>query len=66
VLSVLTVMFGPQIVAQAKSLISTHPWVLALIVVGLILVGYMVYRLLRQPAKEIAEEIKHEEEIKQK
>jgi membrane protein YqaA with SNARE-associated domain len=64
VLSVLTVMFGPQIVAQAKSLISTHPWVLALIVVGLILVGYLVYRLLRQPAKEIAEEIKHEDEIK--
>jgi hypothetical protein len=28
----------------------------------LILVCYFVYRLLRQPAKEIAEEIKHEEQ----
>jgi hypothetical protein len=33
-----------------------------LIVVGLILVCYLIFRLLRQPAKEIAEEIKHEEE----
>jgi len=29
------------------------------------LVCYFVYRLLRQPAKEIAEEIKHEEEVNQ-
>lgn len=65
-LSVLTIIFGPQIVAETKLLIKTHPSVLVLIVVGLILVCYLVYRLLRQPAKEIAEEIKHEDEIKQK
>jgi membrane protein YqaA with SNARE-associated domain len=64
VLSVLTVIFGPQIVAQTKNLIRTHPSVLALIAIGLILAGYLVYRLLRQPAKEIAEEIKHEGEMK--
>ena len=63
-LSVLTVLFGPQIVAQTKILIKTHPSLLVLIGIGLILAGYLVYRLLRQPAKEIAEEIKHEEEIK--
>jgi membrane protein YqaA with SNARE-associated domain len=63
-LSVLTVVFGPQIVAETKTLIKTHPSVLVLIGVGLILAGYLVYRLLRQPAKEIAEEIKHEEEAK--
>lgn len=63
-LSVLTVVFGPQIVAETKTLIKTHPSVLVLIGVGLILAGYLVFRLLRQPAKEIAEEIKHEEEIK--
>jgi hypothetical protein len=40
--------------------------VLVLIGVGLILAAYLVYRLLRQPAKEIAEEIRHEDEIKQK
>ena len=66
VLSVLTVIFGPQIVAETKNLIRTHPSVLVLIAVGLVLAGYLVYRLLRQPAKEIAEEIKHEDEIKQK
>ena len=61
-LSVLTIVFGPQIVAETKTLIKTHPSVLVLIAVGLVLVGYLVYRLLRQPAKEIVEEIKHEEE----
>lgn len=62
VLSGLTIIFGPQIVAETKTLIKTHPSMLVLIVVGLALVGYFVYRLLRQPAKEIAEEIQHEEE----
>jgi threonine/homoserine/homoserine lactone efflux protein len=65
-LSVLTVIFGPEIVAETKLLLKTHPLYLVLIFVGIVLVCYLVYRLLRQPAKEIAEEIKHEEEIKQK
>jgi membrane protein YqaA with SNARE-associated domain len=64
VLSVLTVVFGPQVVAQTKALIKMHPSVLVLIGVGLILAGYLIYRLLRQPAKEIAAEIKHEEATK--
>jgi membrane protein YqaA with SNARE-associated domain len=59
VLSVLTIIFGPQIVAQTKALIKTHPWMLVLIVAGSVLLGYLVFRLLRQPAKEIAEGIKH-------
>jgi membrane protein DedA with SNARE-associated domain len=66
VLSVLTIVFGPQIVAETKALVKTHPSVLVLIVVGLILAAYLVFRLLRQPAKEIAEEIQHEDEAKQK
>ena len=61
-LSVLTIIFGPQIVAQTKALIHTHPWVLVLIAIGLILLGYLIFRLLRQPAKEIAEEIKEQED----
>jgi len=65
-LSVLTVIFGPEIVAETKLLIKTHPWYLVLIGIGLILVCYFVYRLLRQPAKEIAEEIQQEEEVRQK
>jgi membrane protein YqaA with SNARE-associated domain len=66
VLSVLTVLFGPQIVAEIKTLVKTHPSVLVLIVVGLVLAAYLVFQLLRQPAKEIAEEIQHEDEAKQK
>ena len=62
VLSVLTVVFGPGIVAETKLLIKTHPSYLVLVGIALILVCYFVYRLLRQPAKEIAEEIRHEEE----
>ena len=65
-LSVLTVIFGPEIVAETKLLIKTHPSYLVLILVGLILVCYFIYRLLRQPAKEIAEGIQHDEEITQK
>jgi membrane protein YqaA with SNARE-associated domain len=61
-LSVLTIVFGPGIVSESKILIKTHPWILVLIVVAIILGAYLVYRLLRQPAKEIAEEIQHEKE----
>jgi membrane protein YqaA with SNARE-associated domain len=65
-LSALTVIFGREIVDETKNLVKTHPTILVLILFGVFLVGYLLYRLLRQPAKEIAEEIKHEEEIKQK
>jgi len=61
-LSVLTIVFGPGIVSESKILIKTHPWILVLIVIAIILGAYLVYRLLRQPAKEIAEEIQHEKE----
>jgi membrane protein YqaA with SNARE-associated domain len=66
VLSVLTIVFGPQIVAETKMLIKTHPSLLVLIVVGVILLAYLIFKLLRRPAKEIAEEIRHEEESGQK
>lgn len=62
VLSILTVIFGKEIVDETKTLIKTHPSLLVLIVVGIILICYIIYRLLRQPAREIAEEIQHEEE----
>ena len=62
VLSILVVIFGKEIVDETKTLIRAHPWLLILVVVGLALVGYLIYRLLRQPAKEIVEEIQHEEE----
>jgi membrane protein YqaA with SNARE-associated domain len=62
VLSVLTIIFGPQIVAQTKELIHTHPWVLVLIILALGLLGYLLFRLLRAPAREITDEIKHTEQ----
>jgi membrane protein YqaA with SNARE-associated domain len=65
-LSVLTIIFGPQIVSETRTLVKTHPWLLVLTILGLILGAYLVYRLLRQPAKEIAEEIKHGEEVQGK
>jgi membrane protein YqaA with SNARE-associated domain len=64
-LTVLTIIFGPQIVAEARNLVRTHPGLLVLIALGLGLLAYLVFRLLRQPAKEIAEEIKHADEVKQ-
>ena len=61
ILSVLTIVFGPEIVEQTKKLIHSQPWVLALIALALGAVIYLIFRLLRQPAKEIAEEMKHDE-----
>jgi len=61
VLSVLTVMFGKEIVEQTKNVVKTHPTVMVLLVFGIFLVIYFVLRLLRQPAKEIAEEIKSDD-----
>jgi len=65
ILSALTIIFGPQIVAETKALIQTHPWILALIAIVLGLVAYLVFRLLRQPAREIAAEIRQAEETRQ-
>jgi membrane protein YqaA with SNARE-associated domain len=61
-LSILTIVFGPQIVAETKALVKTHPSLLVLIVVGVVLLAYLIFKLLQRPAKEIAEEIRHEEE----
>lgn len=61
VLSVLTILFGETIVDQIKNLLHSHPEALLLIVIALILIGYLIFRLLRAPAKEIAEEIKHDD-----
>ena len=58
ILSVLTIIFGKEIVEETKKLIGSHPWMLALIVLVVAAVIYLLFRLLRQPAKEIAEEIK--------
>jgi membrane protein YqaA with SNARE-associated domain len=64
VLAVLTVIFGPQIVARTKDMFAHHPSLLILTGIAVVVIGYLVYRLLRDPAKEVAEELKHEEALK--
>jgi membrane protein YqaA with SNARE-associated domain len=63
VLSILTVIFGPQIVAKTKDMFAHHPSLLVLIGIAVVAIGYFVFRLLRAPAKEVAEELKHREEL---
>lgn len=65
ILSVLTIMFGKEIIDQIKNLIHSHPAILVLIGIALLLIAYLIFRLLRAPAKEIAEEIKHKDELQE-
>lgn len=65
VLSVLTIMFGETIVDQIKNLLHAHRAILVLIGIALILIAYLIFRLLRAPAKEIVEEMKHKDEVQQ-
>jgi membrane protein YqaA with SNARE-associated domain len=60
-LSVLTVRFGPQIVAQARELLAHHLGFTVLAVIGVALMGYLIFRLLRAPVREVAWEIEHPE-----
>jgi len=60
ILSILTVIFGPQILAKAKTLFTHHLWLLVLLIVVLIAGGYFIFRLLKAPAAELAAELKQE------
>lgn len=62
ILSILTVIFGPQIVTQAKTLFTHHLWLVAVVLVVLAVGGYFIFRLLKAPAAEVAAELKHEAE----
>jgi membrane protein YqaA with SNARE-associated domain len=61
IVSALTIMFGPQIVAEAKNLVLKHPPVAIAIGVVLLLVFYLIYRLLRGPVSEVAHEMEKPE-----
>lgn len=61
ILATLTIFFGPQIVGKARSLLSLHPVVILVLLVLLVVGGYVVFRLLRAPAAEIAAEINQHE-----
>ena len=61
ILSVLTLIFGQQIVSGTSDLVRHHPWIAVLAGIVVIAVLYFVYRMLREPAVEVAKEIeKHE------
>jgi len=57
ILSILTIKFGPQIVAQTKELIKNHLVLTAAAVMALAVAVYLVFRLMKQPMHEVAEEI---------
>jgi membrane protein YqaA with SNARE-associated domain len=61
VLSILTVIFGPQIVTQTKNLVRHHPSIAVAIGIGVVVLGYIVFRLVRAPMRELAGEMKREE-----
>jgi hypothetical protein len=61
-LSALTVIFGPQIVTRVKSLFQVHPSLAVLLVIGVLALGYLLFRLLRGPTREMAIEMKHKGE----
>jgi membrane protein YqaA with SNARE-associated domain len=59
ILSMLTVIFGPQIVTQTKFLLRNH---LGFALLGLLLViaaAYLIFRLMRAPVFEVAMDIQH-------
>ena len=57
VLSVLTVIFGPQIVTEAKFLLRNHLGFTILAITVAIAAAYLVFRLMRAPVTEVAKEI---------
>jgi membrane protein YqaA with SNARE-associated domain len=57
IVSLLTIFFGPQIVQETKSLVKGHPLVAIAIVLLIVVAGYFVYRLLREPAAAVAKEL---------
>lgn len=58
IVSVLTVIFGPQIVSEARMLMKQHLWLALVLLLVLVVGGYVIYRLLRAPATEVAAELR--------
>ena len=56
-LSVLTVIFGPQIVTEAKFLLRNHLGFTILAIMVAIAAAYLIFRLMRAPFTEVAKEI---------
>jgi membrane protein YqaA with SNARE-associated domain len=63
ILSILTVIFGPQIVTLTRNLIRNHPSLAVLLLVVVLFLAYLVFRLVRGPMKEVAKEMHPPKEI---
>jgi hypothetical protein len=61
VLSILTVVFGPEIVSMIKTLLRHHPSIAVALGVVILALGYLLFRLLRQPVVEVVHEIEEKE-----
>src|SRR5215467_8428101 len=59
ILSLLTVTFGPQIIEKTKMLFRAHPTLAVLLVVAGLALAYLIFRLVRAPIKEVAQEVTH-------
>lgn len=57
ILSALTLIFGEQIVHTTKDLVKEHPSVAVIIGVVILAVFYLIFRMFREPAKEVEKEI---------
>lgn len=57
ILSVLTIIFGQQIVDLVRDVVKKHPSVAVLIGIVILGVLYFAYRMFREPAKEVVKEI---------
>ena len=57
ILSVLTVIFGQQIVEHTKDLVKKHPSVAVLVGIVILVVFFFIYRMFREPATQLKKEI---------
>jgi len=57
ILSVLTIIFGQQIVEATKDLFTKHPAIAVALVVVILIVFYIIYRMFREPAAKLKEEM---------
>lgn len=57
ILSILTIVFGPEIVSMIKRLVHHHPSIAVALGVLILALAYLLFRLLRQPVAEVVHEI---------
>ena len=66
IVSVLAVIFGKEVVTEAETLLTHHPWVVLLFLALFIIGGYFIWKLLRAPAAELRTELqRHQENAQQ-